>query len=126
MVAVLSMLPWVGLGQVLSTLADRYPHRSVMIVCNVLRFACFGLLALVTMPIWAVLAIAFVAALAEPPFIAAQSAAVPQLAGDSVGAVLMLINTTRQIAVLVGYGLGGLTLAAASPRLALAINALCG
>lgn len=124
LVAVISMLPWVGLGQVLATLADRYPHRSVMACCNALRFVCFGSLALLELPIPVVLTVAFLAALAEPPFVAAESATVPLLAGESFGAVQMLINTTRQISILVGYGLGGLSLAAASPRLALGINAL--
>jgi MFS family permease len=124
MVAVISMLPWIGPGQVLSTLADRYSHRSLMIWCNLLRTACFGLLASVTVPVWLVLVIAFVAALAEPPFEAARTAATPLLAGESFGAVQMLFNTTRQLSILVGYGLGGLSVAAFSPRVALGMNAV--
>lgn len=117
-------LPYLGLGQVLATLADRYPHRSVMLVSNLVRAALFGLLALVSLPVWAVLVVALLAAMADPPYDAALSSAVPQLARDSYGAAQALFNATSQLAVLVGYGAGGVALAVLGAQAALAVNAV--
>ena len=38
-VTTVSLLPHLGVGQVLGTLADRFPHRSVMVVSDVVRRA---------------------------------------------------------------------------------------
>src|SRR6476661_9500064 len=45
-VTTVSLLPHLGIGQVLGTLADRFPHRRVMVVSEVVRGLLFGLLAL--------------------------------------------------------------------------------
>ncbi len=121
---VVSALPHVGLGQLLATLADRFPHRGVMVVCNGVRAVLFGVLAVVHLPVWAVLVVTLVAALADPPCEAAQSSALPQLAGESYGASQALFTATSQLAVLVGYAGGGVALAAVGAQGALAINAV--
>src|SRR3954469_17183461 len=81
-VTTVSLLPHLGIGQLLGTLADRFPHRRVMVVSEVVRGLLFGLLALTDLPVPALLGVAFLAGLADPPFGAAHSAALPQLAGD--------------------------------------------
>lgn len=121
---VVSALPHVGVGQVLATLADRFSHRGVMVVCNGVRAVLFGVLAVVHLPVWAVLAVTLVAALADPPCDAAVSSALPQLAGESYGASQALFTATSQLAVLVGYAGGGVALAAVGAQGALAINAV--
>jgi len=123
-VTAVSLLPHLGIGQVLGTLADRYPHRSVMVGSELWRGTVYLLLALVHLPVPFVLALAFVAGLADPPFQAAGGAALPQLAGDRYMTVLTLWTSTRQAMTLVGFAAGGVLVAATSPALALALNAL--
>ncbi len=122
LVSVASLLPHVGIGQLLATLADRYPHRIVMAVCDVARGVLYLALAVTHLPLPAVLAIAFVAGMGEPPFMAAHSAAMPQLAGDRYLATQTLFAGTSQAMTLVGFAAGGLLAAAFSPSLALAAN----
>jgi MFS family permease len=123
-VTAVSLLPHLGIGQVLGTLADRFPHRTVMVVAEVWRGTIYLLLALVHLPVPLVLALAFVAGLADPPFQAALSAALPQLAGDRYMTVLTLWTSTRQAMTLVGFAAGGVLVAATNPSVALALNAL--
>src|SRR3954454_16267840 len=42
LVTTVSLLPWVGLGQLLSTLGDRYPRRQVMVGADLVRAVAFG------------------------------------------------------------------------------------
>jgi MFS family permease len=119
-----SLLPWVGIGQVLSTLADRYGRRRVMVVSDLARAAAFGLLSLPVPPA-ALLAIAFLAGVATPPFAAARSAAIPDLVPrGQIGAAIALNQMTSGVAVVAGYLLGGALLAAAGPVPALGANAM--
>lgn len=118
-----SLLPWVGIGQVLSTLADRYGRRRVMVVADLARAAAFGLLCL-PMPPGGLLAIAFLAGVATPPFAAARSAAIPDLVPrGQIGAAIALNQMTSGIAVVAGYLLGGALLATGGPVVALGANA---
>jgi len=123
-VTAVSLLPHLGIGQVLGTLADRFPHRRVMVVSEVVRGLLFGLLALTDLPVTALLAVAFLAGLADPPFTAAHSAALPQLAGDRYLAAQTLFTATRQAMILLGFAAGGLLVAAAGTSWALGLNAL--
>lgn len=123
-VTAVSLAPWLGLGQVLSTLADRFTHRAVMIVTDVVRVAVFLLVAWTPMPVWTVLLLVFVASSASPPFEAARSAALPDLAGpEHYGHALMLFNATYQAGLLVGYAAGGGLVAVVGPSWALTVNA---
>lgn len=123
-ITAVSLAPWLGLGQVLSTLADRFSHRSVMVVSDLVRVAVFLLVAWVPLPVWAVFVLVFVAAASSPPFEAARSAALPDLAGpEHYGAALMLFNATYQAGLLIGYAAGGGLVAVAGPSWALTVNA---
>src|SRR5689334_8088347 len=123
-VTTVSLLPHLGIGQVLGTLADRFPHRSVMVVSEVVRGLLFGLLALTDLPVPALLGVAFLAGLADPPFTAAHSAALPQLAGDRYLAAQTLFTATRQAMILLGFAAGGLLVAGAGTSVALGLNSL--
>src|SRR5919204_6910535 len=39
----ISYLPWLGIGPVLTALAERYPLRRVMVACDVARMVTMGL-----------------------------------------------------------------------------------
>jgi hypothetical protein len=121
-VTAVSLLPHVGIGQVLGTLADRYPHRSVMATADVVRGLLYLTLALAhPSPGW-MLAVAFLAGLADPPFSAAYSAALPLLAGDGYLAAQRLFTSTRQAMTLLGFAAGGLMVAGWGADAALAVN----
>jgi hypothetical protein len=121
-VTVVSLLPHVGIGQLLGTLADRFPHRTVMVVSDVVRGLLYLLLAVADLPVPYALALAFLAGMGDPPFIAAHSAAMPQLAGDRYLATQTLFIGTSQAMTLVGFAGGGLLAAVAGPATALGLN----
>ena len=123
-VTAVSLLPHLGIGQLLGTLADRFPHRTVMVTADLMRGALYLVLAATDLPVPYVLAVAFLAGLADPPFGAANFAAMPQLAGDRYLTVQILFSSTRQLVALLGFAAGGLVVAATSPAVALALNAL--
>ena len=106
-VTAVSLAPWLGLGQVLSTLADRFTHRAMMVATDLVRVVVFLVVAWVPMPLLPLFALVFVAAAMSPPFEAARSACLPELTGPArYPAALMLFNTTYQAGLLIGYAAG--------------------
>lgn len=121
----ISYLPWVLGGPVLAALAERYPYRRVMIICDLVRMVLVGLIAIPDLPVGVVLVLAFLGMLASPPTQAARSALLPLLLGrDRVVVALTLNATTIQGAQVVGYLFGATVAAASSPRLTIAGVAL--
>jgi hypothetical protein len=119
----ISYLPWLGVGPVLTALAERYPLRRVMIVCDVVRMITMGLVALPGIPLPVMMLLLFGTALLNPPFDAARSAMLPQiLEGDRYVVGLSLQRTVSQISMIAGY-VGGAAFAAANPNNALYFNA---
>jgi MFS family permease len=119
----ISYLPWLGIGPVLATLAERYPYRRVMISCDVVRMCTIGLVALPGMPLPAMLLLLFLTALLNPPFDAARAALLPRiLEGDRYVMGLSIQLTTAQAAQILGYFLGA-SLAAFDPRMTVLFDA---
>jgi MFS family permease len=115
--------PWLLGGQILVSLAERYPYRRVMVVCDVARMALMALVALPRLPLTVVLALLLCSALFSPPFDAARSATLPAvLPGDKYVIAVGLNAATLQPVQIAGY-LSGSALAAINPRVALLINA---
>ena len=73
-------------------LADRFPHRTVMVSADLVRGLLYLVLAGTDLPVPWVLALAFLAGMGDPPFVAAYSAALPQLAGDFTSIKIGLIT----------------------------------
>lgn len=122
-VTAVSLAGFVGIGQVLATLADRFGRISVMLVADVARAALFATM-LLHLPVSALLFLAFLAGLATPPFEAARSAALPDLVPEHrYGDALALSGVSVQSSIVVGSALGGLLLVLLGARGALAINA---
>jgi hypothetical protein len=117
----ISYLPWIAGGPVLAALAERYPYRRVMVLCDLARMVLIGLVAIPHLPIPLVLVLLFLGMLASPPTQAARSALLPVLLGRDRLVIALAANaTTGQAAQVVGY-LAGATLAAAiNPRLVVA------
>jgi predicted MFS family arabinose efflux permease len=120
----LSYAPWLVAGPLLTTLAERYPYRNVMIMCDLARLALIVLVAVPGMPLWGMLCLLFLASLASPPAQAAKSAMLPQiLDGDRLPVGIALNLTSSQAAQVGGYLAGGLV-AAVNPRGALLFDAI--
>lgn len=123
-VTAVSLAGFVGIGQVLATLADRHGRVAVMLVADVARAALFAAM-LLPIPVGWLLVLAFLAGLATPPFEAARSAALPDLVPeDRYGDALALAGISVQSSLVIGYALGGLLLTVVEPTVALAINSL--
>jgi MFS family permease len=122
LVAALSFAPWVVLGPILSALADRFPRRRVLVATDIARAAVWALL-VVPVPVWVVMVAVFVAAALTPPFTAARSSLLPDLAGDDYGAALGVAHMTSQAAQIAGFVAGGGLVAWLGASPCLAVNA---
>jgi MFS family permease len=123
-VTAVSLAGFVGLGQVLATFGDRHGRVSVMLVTDVVRAACFLAMLIPGIPMGGLLALAFVAGLASPPFEAARAAALPDLVPEArYGEALALSGMTFQFSLVAGYAFGGVLLGVVTPSGALAVNA---
>ncbi|GAA4598793.1 hypothetical protein GCM10023107_46100 [Actinoplanes octamycinicus] len=116
-------LPWILLGPVLSALGDRYPHRRVMVVCDVFRMSLTAVLLIPGLPTPLVLLVILVASLATPPAQAARSAVMPLVVGRERLTLAIATNTTTgQAAQVVGYLIGATVAVGLDPRAALALD----
>ncbi|MEW9555301.1 MFS transporter [Nonomuraea sp. NPDC050783] len=119
----LGYLPWLTFGPVLAAMAERFPARSVMVCCDLIRAALIALVALPGMPVPVLLGLLFVSGMLAPPFEAARSAQLPQiLTGDRYALGLAFNNSVFNLAQVAGYAAGGL-IGSYSSHLALAVNA---
>jgi MFS family permease len=119
----ISYLPWLGFGAVLSAIAERHSYRRVMVICDIARLLIMATIAMLHLPVPALMGLLFVTALLNPPFDAARSAMLPQiLDGDRYVVGLSLQRTVSQVAMIGGY-IGGAAFTAADPRGALYFNA---
>lgn len=122
-VTVVSLLPWLGLGQILATFADRFGRVRVMVVADLARAAAFGAM-LIPQPTGTLLVWAFVAGLCVPPFAGARSSAMVEvIEADRYGSALALRGVISQVEILAGYAGGGLVIALLGAETALGINA---
>ncbi len=118
-----SLVAWIGPGQLLSQVADRYGRRAVMVGSDLLRAAMFIVLAF-PVPTWGLLLGAALAGLATPPFAAARSAATRELLPPArYGPAMALSAMTMDAGTVLGYAVGGAILAVTTPEGALLLNA---
>lgn len=122
-VTAVSLAGFVGFGQVLATFGDRFGRISVMLTADLVRAGVFAAM-LLHLPVAALLALAFVAGIATPPFEAARSAALPDIVPEHrYGDALALAGISVQASIVVGNALGGVLLLVLGARGALAVNA---
>jgi MFS family permease len=125
LVYALTYLPPILGGPVLSGLADLFPRRTVMVVCDVLRAALVAVMALVAMPVAALSGLVFLIVLLGTPFSAARAAVMPDvLEGDRYVAGSAIANVTHQVTQVVGFLAGGAVVAVVGTYEALALDAL--
>lgn len=125
LVYALTYLPPIVGGPVLSGLADLFPRRTVMIVCDVLRAGLVAFMALVAMPVGALSVLVFLTVLLGAPFSAARAAVLPDvLEGDRYVAGTAINNITHQGTQMLGFLAGGAIVAVVGTYEALALDAL--
>ena len=119
-----SYLSWLVGGPVLSALADRQRRRRLMIGCDLARLVLVAVLVLPGVPLPVVFAVLVVVGLLSPPFDAAKGALLPEiLEGDRYVTGNAVLGVVTQAAQVGGLFLGGVLVAAAGARGALAVDA---
>ena len=117
-------LPWVVGGLFLSELADRYPRRTVMVVCDAVRAVLVAIMVVPHMPVWALVALLFVATMFAPPFDSARAAITADiLSGERYVLGTAITQTTFLAGQAIGAVAGGVAVAFLGVRPALAIDA---
>jgi diguanylate cyclase (GGDEF)-like protein len=121
-----SYLPWLIGGPLLSGYADHRPRRTVMIVCDVARMIVVLLMAVPGLPTAALIGLVILVGLGEPPFASARTSMVPDIVGegDLYAVASTLGNTTSQLAVVLGFALGGALVASTGPHGTLFLDAV--
>ena len=123
LVTAVSLLPWLGAGQLLTSASERLSRRTVLVTSDLVRAGAFAVAAL-PLPVPVLLAVVFVAGLATPPFEAARSSLRPELLPPALfGSGIALTSVMEDLSVAVGSLLGGGLLAVLGAEGALLANA---
>lgn len=121
----LTYLPPIVGGPLLAGLADMFPRRTVMVVCDIVRAALVALMALQVMPFPLLCLLVFSTVLLGAPFTAARAALLPDiLDGDRYVAGSAINNITHQTTQMLGFLGGGALVALVGPHGALALDAV--
>jgi MFS family permease len=121
----LTYLPPIAGGPLLAGLADLFPRRRVMIVCDVLRVGTVGLMALPAMPFAPLCVLLFCTVLIGAPFTSARSALMPDvLPGDKFVLGSAIGNITFQASQIIGFVAGAAVVATLGTHRTLAVDAL--
>ncbi|MEV6007627.1 MFS transporter [Streptomyces sp. NPDC051976] len=117
------MLPYALSGVLLSGIADRYPARRILCVCDLLCAAFVAVMVIPGTPIAVLFMMRVCVALATPLFTGTRAASlVDILQGDLYVLGRSLVRIVSQGAQIVGSGIGGLVLVWLSPRTALCLT----
>jgi predicted MFS family arabinose efflux permease len=120
-----SVVPSFVGGLALSGLADRWPRRRVMIVCDLVRAALVGLMTVPSVSVWFLVLLLFLVTTVSAPFSSARAALYPDiLAGDRYVVGTALTQTTIQFAQVIGFASGGAAVAFLGVRTSLVADAV--
>ena len=105
-------MPWVIGGLFLAELADRYPRRTVMVICDASRAVLVAVMVLPHVPIGALVALLFAATMFAPPFDSAKASITPDiLAGERYVLGTAVLQTTLLAGEVLGAVGGGVAVA---------------
>lgn len=111
----LTFLPPV-ISPLISGLADLFPRRRVMIICDLARAVIIVLIGVPGMPIWAIWILLLGSVVPSIPFAAARAAMMTEIVqGERYVASTAIIQLTSQIGMLAGLIAGGLIVAWVGP-----------
>jgi len=118
-------LPWVIGGLFLADLADRYPRRSVMVVCDAVRTVLVAAMVVPHVPLLALAALLFATFMFASPFESARASITPDiLDGEHYPLGKAIIQTTFLAGQVVGAAGAGLAVAFVGVHVALVIDAV--
>jgi hypothetical protein len=124
LVTTVSVLPYIGIGQVLAAFANRYPRLYTIVAADVGRALLFCVLFIWT-PVPLIFIVAFVAGCLTVPFEAARNSLTPfTVPREHYGDATAVASITFDMSVLFGYGAGGVLIALVGARTAVLINAM--
>lgn len=117
-------VPYLFGGMFLSGLADRLPRRTVMVTCDLIRFALVAAMLAPGVPLAAVVALLYAVTLLQPPFDASRSAVIRDLMEKEQYPLAMAVTaTTTRVVLVAGAAAAGLIVALFGARPALAADA---
>jgi MFS family permease len=120
LVFALGFLPYALSGILLSSVADRYPSRRVLVACDLLSAGCVAVMAVPASPLAVLFVLRFALSMMSPLFTGTRAASLADILPDGWYVFgRSLIRMVSQGSQIVGYGLGGLALVWLSPRTAL-------
>ena len=123
LVTTASVLPYIGIGQLLAVYANRFPRQRVIVAADIGRAILFGALT-IHMPVALILVLAFLAGCLTPPFeVSRNSLTVLTVPTERYGDAVALGAITFDSAVMFGYAVGGGLIAVVGARPALFMNA---
>jgi len=118
-----SFLPYALGGILLSSVADRFPARRVLVVCDLLSGLCIGLMLIPGMPVGGLLGLLLLTGIIAPIFAGARAASLAQLLpADLFPIGRSLLRAISQVTVLTGFALGSVAVAAIGPTWLLALD----
>lgn len=124
-VGLLFVIPWVGVGQVLTALAGRFGRRIVLVSADAFRGVAFVIIGTLDLPTAPLLVLVGVTALADPVFEATKSAFVTEVvAKEDYSEAIQVTHAANQASSLVGYAAGGLLVASLGAEFTLFVNGL--
>ncbi|MEU4178945.1 MFS transporter [Streptomyces sp. NPDC026589] len=120
----LGLLPYMIGGTLFAGVADRYPARRVLVVCDLLCAACVAVMLVPATPVAGLLALRCLVAAVAPVFTGTRMAALTDILGEGDLYVLgrSLLRIVSQSAMLIGFGAGGVLLTVLSPRGAITVT----
>ncbi len=117
-------LPWLIGGPTLAGLADRFPRRTVMIICDLASMVLVAVMALPAVPLAALIVLLFAVTLLGSPYRASRSAMLPDiLPGDRYVLGTAAMQTTNRTGRLLGFAVGGAIVGLVGARPAMALDA---
>ena len=121
----LTYLPPIIGGPLLSGLADLFPRRRIMIICDLIRVVLVAGMAIPGVPFGLLCVLLFVTVLLGPPFSSARSAMLPDvLPGDKYVLGSAIGNMTFQTSQIVGFVAGAAVVSLLDPSRTLALDSL--
>jgi predicted MFS family arabinose efflux permease len=122
----LTFLPALAGGMGLAQIADRYPRRTVLVVCALLQAVLVGAMAVPALPLWLLSLLVVVVRLVGAPVNAAQNALTREVFADDEVYLRSqdLRGITTNVAMLAGLGGGGLLVTSLGAPWALLLDAI--
>ncbi|WP_232828279.1 MFS transporter [Kribbella monticola] len=124
LVLVCSFLPYALGGAVLSSIADRFPARPVLVCCDLICAAAIAAMLIPGMPVAGLLALLLVTGVVAPIFAGARAASLAHLLDAELFPVgRSLLRAIGQLTILTGLAIGSVAVAAVGPSWLLTLDA---